>query len=135
MATASVSQMKVLNALRKATALSINFDPRTIILTPHTRVRTGSGGYRLVSGKPRAPQKFNLESQPINLSGGYTGGEGGSVREFGYILVGLYDAQVEIDDTWIDGNTTYRVTAIDPKNDYEKRCVVTAFGKDPNYGG
>lgn len=131
---ASVSQMKVLKALRKGTALMINFDPRTIVLVPHTKTRTSGGGYKLTPGTPRAPQKFSFESQGINLAGGITSGDGGSVRGFSYILIGLYDAEVEINDSWQDGDTTYRVVAIDPKNDYEKRCVVRAFGKDPNYG-
>lgn len=138
--TLSVSTAKYLNTLRKATDLAIKIDPRTIVLTPHSRVSKGGGLYDFVAETPRAAQTFMVEPVGATLSGitstsgGVVSSEGAQVHQWSYYLIGRYDAQMEIGDTWQEGETSYRIVAIQPKNDYEKRAVVTAFGKDPNYG-
>ena len=138
--TLSVSTAKYLNTLRKATDLAIKIDPRTIVLTPHSRVSKGGGLYDFEAETPRAAQTFMVEPVGATLSGitstsgGVVSTEGAQVHQWSYYLVGRYDAEMEIGDTWQEGETSYRIVAIQPKNDYEKRAVVTAFGKDPNYG-
>lgn len=137
---ASTSRMKALPALRKATEIAIKFDPRTIALVPHIRMRGDGGVYEWVAKKARAAQDFTIEPIQSTLTGLYSaqGGvvssEGGATHQWSYYLVGKYDSEMEVGDTWKDGNTTYRIISIQPKNDYEKRAVVTAYGSDPNYG-
>lgn len=136
----SVSVAKYLPALRKATEIAISIDPRTIVLTPHSRVDKGGGLYDFAAQTPRAAQTFMVEPVGATLSGitstsgGVVASEGAQVHQWSYYLIGRHDAEMEIGDTWQDGETTYRIVAIQPKNDYEKRAVITAFGKDPNYG-
>lgn len=137
----SESHAKYIPVLRKATELAINLDPRTIILTPHAKVNKGGGLYDFEAQTPRLPQTFMVEPVGATLAGitSTSGGvvstdSGASIHQWSYYLVGRYDAQMEIGDTWQEGETSYRIVAIQPKNDYEKRAVVTAFGKDPNYG-
>ena len=131
---ASVSRFKQIPVLRKVTAKLISIDPRTISLIPHVKTRQPSGGYKWVaSGTPRAPQDFTLELIPGSLTGAGQS-EGANPKTWTYYLIGKYDAIVEIGDTWEDGDSSYRVIAIMPKNDYEKRCVVVGTGSEPNYG-
>lgn len=131
--TRAISQQHGLDILRRNTAWYITDDPSTITLTPHTKTREASGGYTLVAGTPRAPQTFKLI--PFSLTtDGIVRGEGGEVRNWTYFIVAPYDAIIEIGDTWSDGETLYRVTAIVQANDYEIKAAATAFGKDPNYG-
>lgn len=136
----SVSTAKYLPVLRKATEFVINLDPRTITLTPHSRVDKGGGLYDYEAQTPRAAQTFMVEPVGATLSGitstsgGVVSSEGAQVHQWSYYLIGRYNSEMEIGDTWQEGETLYRIVAIQPKNDYEKRAVVTAFGKDPNYG-
>lgn len=140
MTTLSISTAKYLPALRKATELAIKIDPRTITLLPHSRIDRGGGLYDFEAQTPRAAQTFMVEPVGATLSGitstsgGVVNSEGASVHQWSYYLVGLYDAEMEIGDTWQEGETVYRIVALQPKNDYEKRAIVTAYGKDPNYG-
>ena len=137
----SVSTAKYLPALKKATKLVIKIDPRTIVLTPHARVTKPGGLYDFVAQTPRDAQQFMVEPVGSTLTGitSTTGGvipteSGVEIHQWSYYLVGAHDAQMEIGDTWQEGSTSYRIVALQPKNDYEKRAVITAFGKDPNYG-
>lgn len=140
MTTLSISTAKYLPALRKATELAIKIDPRTITLLPHSRIDRGGGLYDFEAQTPRPAQTFMVEPVGATLSGitstsgGVVNSEGASVHQWSYYLVGKYDAEMEIGDTWQEGETVYRIVALQPKNDYEKRAVVTAYGKDPNYG-
>lgn len=139
--TSSVSIARYIPALRRATELAIKLDPRSIALIPSSKVRTASGAYDYQDQTPRATQTFTLESNSSTLtgisatSGGTTESESGaSAKHWYYYLVGRYDAIMEIGDYWIDGNTTYTIKSIQPKNDYERRAIVEAVGDDPNYG-
>jgi hypothetical protein len=140
-APVSVSTAKYLPVLRKATELAINLDPRIIVLTPHAKINKGGGLYDFEAQTPRAAQTFMVEPVGATLSGitSTSGGvvstdSGAQVHQWSYYLIGRYDAEIEIGDSWEEGETSYRIVAIQPKNDYEKRAVVTAYGKDPNYG-
>ncbi|QNJ59228.1 hypothetical protein SEA_MRMIYAGI_13 [Mycobacterium phage MrMiyagi] len=139
-APVSNSELKVLPALRKATELSIRFDPRTIELVPNTKVQKPGGVYDYTSQTPRPPQTFNVLPIASTL-----GGRSGSIDRIAesnglkghswyFYLVGRHDCEMAINDTWSEGETMYRIISILPKNDYERRAVVEAFGKDPNYG-
>lgn len=131
--TRTISRQHGLDVLRRSTNLFIADDPTIIALTPNTRLPDGIGGYDLFPETQRDPQEFKLIAVSASLDG-LTQTEGGSSRNWTYVLLGRYDAIAEIGDTWIDGNTTYRVTALMQENDYERRWSVIAFGTDPNNG-
>lgn len=142
MTAPSITQLPpgILRALRKATEIGIKFNKRDIVLIPHTKVKKTGGGVDWVIGTARASQQFTIEPVGSTLAGitGTTGGissiEGATGHEWSYTLTAKYDAVIELFDEWQDGDTTYRVIAIQPFNGYEKTAVVTAYGKDPNYG-
>lgn len=130
----------ILNALKKATDVSIRLDPTTIQLIPHKRVNQGGGAWKVVPQTPRPPQTFLVETVASTLSG-ITGTGGGSVSTEGaqghswsYNITGRFDAELEIGDQWNEGDTTYKVVALQPDNGYAKVGVVDAIGKDPAYG-
>ena len=122
----------IVRALRKATDVAIKVDSYPIILTPHLRVSAPGGVYNWVPQLPRAVQNLTLES--IAATGELTKSDGASMHKWDYEIVGRYDAQMAVGDTWTNGGTIYRITAIKPFNQYEQRGVVSAIGKDPNYG-
>lgn len=130
----------LLKALRKATEVSLKIDSELIVLIPHVKTKQPGGGYALVAGTPRAPQQFSVEATVAALSGisgtagGVTKGEGTEVHTWAYQLVGRYNSEIAIGDTWAYHGTIYRVVGLQPYNGYERRAVVSAIGADPNYG-
>jgi hypothetical protein len=133
-------KQSLLNALRKGTKVAIKIDSHPIVLVPHLRVNQGHGTWTLVAQPPRDEQMFSVEPNSSTLSGisgaggGVTSTEGATVHSWAYELVGPYNSQMEINDTWVEDGTIYRITAIQPFNDYERRGVIAAIGKDPSYG-
>ncbi|QGJ90057.1 hypothetical protein HWC80_gp016 [Mycobacterium phage Indlulamithi] len=131
----------ILNALRKGTDTVIRFDPTVLELQPAPLKTKGQGGVvKMVPQEKRPPQTFLVQSVGATLAG-VTGTSGGAIATDGaqghswsYTITGRYDCQMEIGDTWQDGETTYRITAINPTNGYERVGVVEALGKDPRYG-
>lgn len=130
----------ILKALRKGTDIGLKIDSHEIVLVPQVKVKKPGGGYAVEPGTPRALQLFSVEANESALSGltgsagGVTKGEGTEVHTWAYQLVGRYDAEVEIGDTWTYQGVVYRVVGIQPLNDYEKRAVVSAIGAEPSYG-
>lgn len=120
----------VLNALRRATNSLILIDPSTITLIPHKRVAQGGGVWKVVPQTPREPQTFLVEP----TANAVVNSEGSQAHSWTYRLTGRWNAEIEIDDQWQNGETTYRVTSLEPENGYEKVAVITALGKDPAYG-
>ena len=117
--------------LRKATDRIIKLDYRTIVLVPHADTKTPSGAVKKTAGIPRDAQTFSITPMDDQIVSTESGAK---AQQWKYILVGRYNAIIEIGDSWEDGNMTYEVVSIFPSNDYEKRCVVRAFGMEPNYG-
>lgn len=130
----------LINALRKGTEVILAQFGTEIVLVPHERVPYPGGVYKWEEQAPRDPQIFNVEPVGATLSGitgsegGVTNTEGAKLHSWSYTLTGRYNSEVEIGDTWDNGGTNYRVTAIQPFNDYEKKATVAAIGKDPAYG-
>lgn len=130
----------LLNALRKATSISISVDPSVIELIPTVKTKSQGGIVKTEDGTPRAAQVFTVEAVGATLQGisGTSGGgvqtQGAQGHSWSYNLRGRYDCEMEIGDHWTDAGTTYRVEAIQPENGYERVGVVSAFGADPKYG-
>ena len=145
MTAPSETQIKpgILNALRKATSIAINFNPRVIVLIPQLQQKNPNGGaVTWVAQTPRDAQTFTIEPVESTLQG-ITGTAGGGItsqaggaqaHEWLYNLTGTWDSEMDVNDQWQDGDIIYRITAIQPYNGYERVAVVTGFGKNPNYG-
>lgn len=130
----------LLKALTKGTDTVLKLFGTEIVLTPHERTKKPGGVYDNETQPTRDPQIFNVEPVGATLSGitgsegGITNVEGARVHSWSYTLTGRPDAEIEIGDTFKNGETTYRVTALQPYNGYERKATVTAIGKDPAYG-
>lgn len=123
----------MLAVTRRQTKWFIDNDPFEIILTPVVKVRVPGGGYQVSNGAPRAPQRVKLIY--TGSARGVAGQEGSQVTQDGvehrydYVVVGEYNFQVAIGDTWQDalGNTC-RITGLIPDNEYERRVTASIFG-------
>lgn len=119
---------------RKLTKWFIGLDPTDIVLTTKgTRIERPGGGYLNGPGVNRPEQRFKLISQS-GASDGLTTTEDGKERKYDFILMGLYDAEIEIGDFWeddLDGGHTFTVMGFIPNNGYEVKATILAFGKRP----
>lgn len=113
---------------RKGTERFINADPTQITLTPSTE--TWSGGTKVFgSATPRAPQSFK-----VIWSGSQDGiviNSEGKTRRFDFIIVGKYDAAVEIGDHWNLNDQHFQVEWVAPYNGYEVKAGGSSHGSKP----
>ena len=115
---------------RLGTKQFIEKDFTTIVLIPSVKT-TEYGTDTFTDGTPRLPQNFKMI---------YPGGDGiiptgeGTTRRFDFILVGEYNAEVEIGDHWKEGEQFYQVEWVDPYNEYEVKVGGSSHGPDPDHG-
>lgn len=117
------------DANREVTRLFIVDDPSFIQLTPHTRGKTATGGYREVKGEPKPIQMVKIIYQAAKGDADST--SDGAVRKHSVIIVGLYGANIEEGDTfeWPENSgSKWVVTGIHPDNGYEVKADVIAYG-------
>lgn len=113
---------------RKGTERFINGDPTEIVLTPSSEVWSG-GTKTYGTDTERQPQTFK-----IIWSGSETGlvvKSQGTTRRFDFILVGKYDAQVEIGDFWTLNDQHFQVEWVAPANGYEVKAGGSSHGDKP----
>lgn len=113
---------------RKGTKRFIDADPTTVVLS----VPGGSvvdGTFKSGVGSTRSPQQFKL----------IWGEQSGIVREipdgarrFDFTLLGVWDAIIEIGDTFNIGSQKYIITYLYPYNDYEVKAGGVSHGSDPS---
>ena len=123
----------MLAVTRRQTKWLIDNDPFEIVLTPIVKARVPGGGYQTSNGTARAPQRVKLIY--TGSARGVAGQEGSQVTQDGvehrydYVVVGEYDFEVAIGDTWLDslGNIC-RITGLIPDNEYERRATASIFG-------
>lgn len=118
--------------LRYTTQQFIKDDPIVIALKRQTKVAKPGGGHDF----PKVPipeQTFRFINQDIT-SGFATGMDDGMARRFSYVLVGLHDADIEVNDTWEADGAQYKIDSIIPNNGWESRCYVTGFSMEPEHG-
>jgi hypothetical protein len=117
------------------TAAFIAADALSLTLQVRGSVRTPSGAYASEAQPERPEQTFKLIMQSPAGSSIEQRTEDGTERQVDYILLGEWDAEVEVGDYWDDeDDQRWEVKAIIPRNGYETRAVVEAHGKDL-YGG
>lgn len=116
-----------LAVLRDQTTYFIAANPMTLLLTPTRDDRTSQGGVRKVNLPTRPPQKVRLISQGDSQRPTIT--EDGIEREIDLVLLGEWDAQIDIGDWWRDGEgLLYEVIEMVPYNGYEVRALVVKSG-------
>lgn len=122
-----------LGLLRHTTHAYIAEDPTTIALQRKVRVPKPGGGHDKAP-ITLDPQIFRIINQTSSDGLSYSGNDGGEAHSFTYEMVGAWDADIEVDDTWTEANSQYRVDGIVPNNGYETRVYVTSFSKEPIHG-
>lgn len=121
-------------ANRELTHWFIEQDPTTVTLIPQTKVKTAGGAFNLVPGVARAPQIVKLIF-PSGSSDGISSGQDGRVRKYDFILVGEWDAVVEIDDYFEDSQGNFWIiTGLVPYNGYEVKATMISYGGHPTNG-
>lgn len=122
---------------RNLTHWFIMQDPVDVVLIPRVTTRTTTGATKQEDGPSRPLQRFKF------VYGGNTGaGRAGIVptgdgreRMFSYVLIGDYDAEVDVGDHWTDDKgQNWEVEEILPYNGYEKKATLRSYGRDPQNG-
>lgn len=119
--------------LRYATQAFINENSVEVILNRKIFVEKPGGG-RDKASITLQPQIFRLINQTSSGGSATSSNDGGQVHRYEYVMVGLYDADIEVDDTWTEGEAKYHVNGILPNNGWETRVSVTAFSSEPIHG-
>jgi hypothetical protein len=112
-----------LAAQRVATAAFIRDDPTTLVLIPRSRMATPTGGYTYVDGAPRSAQTVKM----ILLSSDQrpTVTVAGVERLIDYHMVGPWDMQVAVGDTWdSEYGTRWEVLGFSEGWDYMTKAFV-----------
>lgn len=114
---------------RAATVAFIAANPTSLVLTPRTKVKDGSGT-RFVDGTPRKAQDLCIidQSTERNIIPGVVQTSDGRERIIDFILLGEHDARIELWDFWTDADGTWEVAQLFPWNQYEVRAAVVRRG-------
>lgn len=120
---------------RKNTHWYIEADPVDIALSRRATARTALGGMTKSFVRQVPTQRFKLIMQSPAGASIEQRTDDGTERRVDYVLLGEWDADVEIGDYWDDvTGERWEVTSQIPYNNYEKRYNVEAYGKKPLYG-
>lgn len=112
---------------RDLTRWFIESDPKDIILIPHARVRTASGGSKYEAGSPRVVQRFRVLPRTDFQKPLFT--EDGKERQIDLTLLGEWDAAMEIGDQWTDSEgQRYEIVEFVPDNRYQRKALVVKHG-------
>ncbi len=95
------------------------------ILRGGEKVPDGAGGYTTEPGEPIDPQEFRLILQGGNVASKNIDGE---EIQPSYVLLGLWDADIEPEDTFVLDGRNYEVDFVRRPNGYETWAEVTYHG-------
>lgn len=116
---------------RLNTQAFIKADPISLVLQTRGSVRTPSGAVAHEAGAPRPEQTFKLIMQSPAGNSIEQRLPDGTERQVDFVLLGEWDAQVDVGDWWEDdAGRRYEVRAVIPRNGYETRAVVEAHGSN-----
>lgn len=116
---------------RKLTKWFIDRDPTSLILIPRVPQDRHGGSHRWVDGTPKNSQIFKII---------YSGTDGivvtsdGKTRRFDFVIVGEYDANIQIGDHWAEGDQQYVIEYLFPFNNYEIKGGGVTHGSKPAHG-
>jgi hypothetical protein len=114
-----------LKALRAGTVAFIAANPVQLTLTPRKRITSGTGT-TFQNMPARNEQTLCLidQSTTRSPSPGVVQTSDGRERLVEFVLLGRWDAKVELWDTWTDANGVWEVAQVFPDNGYELRAAV-----------
>lgn len=113
--------------LRDQTTYFIAANPVDLILNPVFHEKTSTGGSRRINLPPRPVQRLRLISMSASQKPTLT--DDGIEREIDLTLLGEWDAQIDVNDWWRDGEgLLYEVIEMVPYNGYEVRALVVKSG-------
>lgn len=117
-----------LDVQRKLTDVFIMTQPVILALQPRAKTRTSSGGVSLVGQTDREPQTMRLiEPGDIPLP---TVTLDGVQREVTFELLGKWDSEIGVYDTFSHDGQYWEVVALAHFNGWEKRALVSKRGQD-----
>ncbi len=117
---------------RLNTSVFISQSPKRIELRTRERVKLPTGGHTTTEGLTRLRQTFRLIQQsPSGASIEQRTEDGSTERRVDYILLGEWDAEVDVGDFWAEGGSHFEVMSMIPWNGYEVRANVEATGRRP----
>lgn len=116
-----------LQVQRNNTTWFIEFDPSDLILIPHTRARTASGGSKYQAGTPRVEQRLRVLprsdfQKPLFV-------DSGKERQIDLTLLGEWNAVMAVGDQWTDDEgQKCEIVEMVPFNGYEQKGLVVKHG-------
>lgn len=125
---------------RSLTKSFIDSMPVQIELTPHAKQRKPSGGFALVAGTPRPMQTFRLipmshTELPVRSSSAAQAADDGVQRRYEYTLLGMWDAELAVNDRWdTPEGQTLVIEALVSNNGYERKAMINSYGGSPDHG-
>lgn len=131
-----MSSLVEIEVNRHLTKLFVEDDPSFIALTPHHREKAASGGFREVSGPPKATQMVKLIFQETKGSPDETAD--GAIHKQTVVIVGLYNADIAAGDTFIwppNSDDHWVISGIHPYNGYELKADAIAYGPKGDHSG
>lgn len=112
-----------------AELLELRGQPITLIPAAGVATQAPSGGYNYSPTPARDPQvfaKFNTKA----LDGSEDSQtDRGQNRKFQFRMIGAYDAQIALGDSWEDDQAKYTVETVDLTQPYQVTAIVTAYLK------
>lgn len=124
---------------RLLTKAFIDSSPIEITLTPRVEQRKPSGGIAMVSGPDRPKQTFRLipmshTERPVRSSSVATTADDGVQRRYDYTLLGEWNSQISENDQWLtDDGQLLVVDAVVSYNGYERKGLITSYGRSPEH--
>lgn len=115
---------------RQLTLAFIDQKPVDVVLTPHTRERTPTGGYKEVAGPPRDP--ITLTFVETSAQGGWPKPVptlDGVERVAEMEIVAPWGSPIAVDDTFTFQGKDWEVIGVFFDNEYETRALVASRGR------
>lgn len=124
---------------RKLTKAFIADDPHEIQVHRRTEQPAAAGGYNMVDGPagPVQQVKFVYKGSASSFAGaeGLQVTSDGQENRFDFTIVALHDADIEPGDWFEDSDgQRWEIKSEIPRNDYERRFGVSAYGKQVTGG-
>jgi hypothetical protein len=125
---------------RELTRVFIESMPTQIELVPYVRTRKPSGGMAMIAGTPRPMQTFRLipmshTELPRLSSSAAQAADDGVQRRYEYTLLGMWDAELAVNDRWeTPEGQVLVIEALVSNNGYERKGLINSYGGNPEHG-
>jgi hypothetical protein len=113
---------------KELTRIYIAENPFSVVLQPHAKSRTNTGGYTLTASLPRVAQVTRFIEGTTSVGIGQSRTNDGFQEADTHMLLMEWDALVEVNDTFERNGIPYVVTAVMENNGYSTRAEVMRRG-------